>query len=612
MTLRALAGLVGPERRLRGRSASRSSGRFRGFRAGRTSSGSPGSATCSAWRRSGPLDAAPRAGRAVRRVAIVVTLVGDGRGIAGVLGGPRPPRPRRRGPTGDAGALLVTAAGIALAGLLLEALFRSARLQSLQAYDAWAFWVPKAKAIYFFGGLDEQVFTTTPGPTYPPLVPILDAAAFHAMGSADTVTLHLQYWFLVVGAVARSPAASIGTRPRGSSGRRSCSCSSCRASGAAADAAGGRPRRRALRRRGAPPRALARDDQAGWRLGAAALLARGATLTKREGLLFAAACSRWRSPHLGATAAAWVLGCRGLRLVAAVAIPVAPLVPQSAGSEARRRPTRASAVARPDAWTRSASRWTSSSTRALVGRPGRRPDRARRRDRLGRPAARRSSRPCSSRSCSSAALGRPTGTRSCRSRRTRRSTRSCATPARSSSSPRSRPRSCSRRPGGAIGRRDDASRLRDRAAATIVVVPLVGYPLVTLADGARFPSREDCVRMAPPARRRRSTSCSGGATRPAEAEEPARAGAGRRLRRRGGARGRLRALEGALRRDRVVRAGLESRAEARGAGLEAWLEVEPPADPPSAYDSASVTDRSPSNARASPRSARPSSRRCSS
>ena len=54
-------------------------------------------------------------------------------------------------------------------GSLLEALFRAARLQSLQAYDAWAFWVPKAKAIYFFGGLDEQVFTTAPGPSYPPL-----------------------------------------------------------------------------------------------------------------------------------------------------------------------------------------------------------------------------------------------------------------------------------------------------------------------------------------------------------------------------------------------------------------------------------------------------------
>ena len=98
--------------------------------------------------------------------------------------------------------LLTMAAGIALIGVMLEALFRSARLQSLQAYDAWAFWVPKGKAIFFFGGLDEQLFTSLPGPTYPPLVPILDAAAFHAMGGVDTVTFHLQYWFLVLGAVA--------------------------------------------------------------------------------------------------------------------------------------------------------------------------------------------------------------------------------------------------------------------------------------------------------------------------------------------------------------------------------------------------------------------------
>ena len=107
-----------------------------------------------------------------------------------------------RGPGLTTLALLVTAAGVALVGLLLEALFRAARLQSLQAFDAWAFWVPKAKALYFFEGLDEQVFTTSAGPTYPPLLPIVDAAAFHAMGSVDVVTLHLQFWFLLLGAVA--------------------------------------------------------------------------------------------------------------------------------------------------------------------------------------------------------------------------------------------------------------------------------------------------------------------------------------------------------------------------------------------------------------------------
>jgi hypothetical protein len=88
---------------------------------------------------------------------------------------------------------LISAVGVALTGVLLEALFRAARLQGLVAFDAWTFWIPKAKAIYFFGELDEQFFTQLHGPTYPPLVPVIDVAAFHAMGSADVVTLHVQY-----------------------------------------------------------------------------------------------------------------------------------------------------------------------------------------------------------------------------------------------------------------------------------------------------------------------------------------------------------------------------------------------------------------------------------
>ena len=50
-------------------------------------------------------------------------------------------------------------------------------------------------------GLDEEFFTTLPGPSYPPLVPVLDAAAFHVMGSPDVVTLHVQYWLFGVGFV---------------------------------------------------------------------------------------------------------------------------------------------------------------------------------------------------------------------------------------------------------------------------------------------------------------------------------------------------------------------------------------------------------------------------
>ncbi len=98
-------------------------------------------------------------------------------------------------------ALVVTAAGIAAAGVLLEALFRAARLSGLYWFDGWSFWIPKAKAIYFFGGLDEQFFTQLPGASYPVLVPTLDAAVFHVIGSAEVSTLHFQYWFFALGFV---------------------------------------------------------------------------------------------------------------------------------------------------------------------------------------------------------------------------------------------------------------------------------------------------------------------------------------------------------------------------------------------------------------------------
>jgi hypothetical protein len=86
--------------------------------------------------------------------------------------------------------------------IYLEALFRAGRLLGLSAWDAWAFWVPKAKAIYFFGGLDEQFFRELANPTYPPLLPALEAAAFEFMGSPDVVTLHLQFWFFACGFAA--------------------------------------------------------------------------------------------------------------------------------------------------------------------------------------------------------------------------------------------------------------------------------------------------------------------------------------------------------------------------------------------------------------------------
>jgi hypothetical protein len=97
---------------------------------------------------------------------------------------------------------IVSAAFGALTVVYFEALFRAARLAGLDEFDAWNFWVPKAKAIYYFGGFDHRFFRELGGPSYPPLVPTIDAAAFHFMGSPDVVTLHVQFWFLLVGFAA--------------------------------------------------------------------------------------------------------------------------------------------------------------------------------------------------------------------------------------------------------------------------------------------------------------------------------------------------------------------------------------------------------------------------
>ncbi len=94
---------------------------------------------------------------------------------------------------------LVTAVGIAAVAVFFEALFRAGRLHGLYAFDGWAFWIPKATSIFGTGQLEPDVLEQLANPSYPPLVPTLDAAAFHAMGGIDVVTLHLQYWLFAVG-----------------------------------------------------------------------------------------------------------------------------------------------------------------------------------------------------------------------------------------------------------------------------------------------------------------------------------------------------------------------------------------------------------------------------
>ena len=132
-----------------------------------------------------------------------ILLTGLTLGLAGAAIG------RRRGgeqdsSAGEASLGQLTLVGAIFVGAILvyfEALFRAGRLSSL-GWDVWASWIPKAKDLYYSGSLDPGLLASVPGPSYPPGLPILDATAFHAMGSADAVTLHLQYWFLGIGFAA--------------------------------------------------------------------------------------------------------------------------------------------------------------------------------------------------------------------------------------------------------------------------------------------------------------------------------------------------------------------------------------------------------------------------
>ena len=115
------------------------------------------------------------------------------------------------------------------------------------------------------------------------------------------------------------------------------------------------------------------------------------------------------------------------------------------------------------------------------------------------------------------------------------------------------------------------------AAVAIVAVPLLGYPALVLAGGgAKFPSPDDCVHVANPGESGDLDLVFGRRDTPAEANELLK-----RVRGVGYVDAEVQA-DGCLR-WKVVYTGIESyaqgassRAEARAAGLEAELEIEPP------------------------------------
>jgi hypothetical protein len=113
------------------------------------------------------------------------------------------------------------------------------------------------------------------------------------------------------------------------------------------------------------------------------------------------------------------------------------------------------------------------------------------------------------------------------------------------------------------------------AAAAIVAVPLIGYPLIVAADGARFPSPEDCVHKASPDDPGELDLVFGRRDTTAEAQlllERVQGVGYVDAEVRGDGCGRWKVLYDGI---TSYEQGSSSVAEARGAGLEAWLEVEP-------------------------------------
>jgi hypothetical protein len=98
-------------------------------------------------------------------------------------------------------ALVPAAALAAYAAALLARAFVAATDTN---WDSWAFWLPKAQAIFYFDGLDTGPggFTSFANPEYPPFAPGTEAATLHAMGGVERLALPLQHWVLAVAFVA--------------------------------------------------------------------------------------------------------------------------------------------------------------------------------------------------------------------------------------------------------------------------------------------------------------------------------------------------------------------------------------------------------------------------
>lgn len=115
---------------------------------------------------------------------------------------------------------VVGIAAFAAVLVLLAHAMRTFAVRPLVEWDGWAIWGMKARALYDYGGVGHGLFTTQPyGPLqHPLLLPSLEAMGFRAMGAFDGTLIHVQLALLAFGFAAglwtllreRVPAAFAG------------------------------------------------------------------------------------------------------------------------------------------------------------------------------------------------------------------------------------------------------------------------------------------------------------------------------------------------------------------------------------------------------------------
>ncbi len=139
--------------------------------------------------------------------------------VAALLLGPRVPRaqPRETAPDRGRWQWLGLPFALLLAAYLAVLCWRSVPGEADPNWDSWAFWLPKAKSIYYFHGLDSGPggFTHFANRDYPPLAPALEATNFHFMGSTAAAPLQFQHWLAAVaffGALAALLAPRVQAR----------------------------------------------------------------------------------------------------------------------------------------------------------------------------------------------------------------------------------------------------------------------------------------------------------------------------------------------------------------------------------------------------------------